>query len=128
MSNESVFPIPLVTGEAFVFYVRETSNDVLIDFSTYTFKMVIADEQGKTTLFTYTDTDAGVFSAGSFTLVSENVSLEYNLAVQVPHADTLAIRNQYKHVHLGMTAYDATGTPVQLIPDAKVRVVDTVSP
>jgi len=130
-----VFTQEIVTGQAYQFHIQEKADSVLVDFTGWTFEVVgRSNINVDPALFRYTESDVflgvPVAESGVFTLTDLDGNTEdFNLKITIPSEATESLRvDEHVHIHVGVRATDPGGNHFQLIPNAKVRVCESVAP
>ena len=125
------FPSPLVPAQDFQFHVRHLAGDVLADFTGWQFKLVGRNGlDASQELFSYTESDAGVFTTGVFDLTDDKGNLlQYNLRVTIPHTDTDDLQHlDLQYARIGLLATPPSGSPIQLIRSFRANIADVEAP
>lgn len=128
---QDIFPAPLVPHEDFELHVRQLAGDQLIDFTGWTFNFVGRSSLGsEARLFDYSELDAGVIEIGTFTKTdSSGEQLDYNLAATIPGSKVVELRDSGANsVNIGLLATPPSGSPIQLIQDARINISKTIAP
>lgn len=124
------FPNLMVPDEDFVFYVRKLAGDQLIDFSGWAMNLVgRIDAYPSPKIFSYSESDAGIFEVGTFSVDREGELVDHNLKITIPGAKALELREVgEKKIRIGLIATPVSGSKLQLIPDAAIKIDQTIAP
>lgn len=135
--SQQIFPKPLVTGQDFTFYVRETDDvtDALLNLTGWAAALVIRRiVLDPTPLLSYVETDDAI-EFGTFPItdntVAPVVTVDHNLKVAIPAADTDTLRRQgLKRVYMGLQVTPPTAgeSPIQILINEEVELCESIAP